>query len=65
MIIGFTYVNKEEGNKDSYKLPVGRIRTNRFLLQQARFRSDIGKSFLTIRVARCWKTKIICTFGFF
>lgn len=57
MIIGFKYVNKEEGNKDFYICLVGRIRTNQFLLQQGRFRSDIRRSFLTVRGAKCWNGK--------
>lgn len=55
IIIGFKYVNKEEGNKDFYRFPVGRLKSNQFLLQQGRFRSDISKSFLTNRVAKCRK----------
>lgn len=54
-IIGFKYVNEEQENKDFCIFPVGRISTNKFLLQQGRFWSDIGKSFLTIRIAKCWK----------
>lgn len=53
MITGFEYVNKEEGNKDFCIFLGGRIRTNQFLIQQGIFRSDIKKSFLTIRIAKC------------
>lgn len=57
MITGFKYVNKEEGNKDFCIFLGGRIRTNQFLLQQGIFRSDIKKSFLTIRIAKYWNKK--------
>lgn len=58
MRIGFKYVNKEEGNKDLYIFPVGKIRTKQFLLQQGRFRSDIRISFLTISIAKRWNGNI-------
>lgn len=57
MMIGYKYVNEKQENKDFYILPVGRISTNKFLLQQGRFQSDICKSFLTIRIAKFWKTE--------
>lgn len=57
MIIGFKYVNKEEGN---------RIKTNQLLLQQGRFRSDVRRSSLTTRIAKCQNRKIenlhLCVF---